>query len=60
MDETTVFGPALSGAMGRGLPVSFFSLGARVPEDITEASADVIAERLLPAKTTSHKLAVAA
>jgi flagellar biosynthesis protein FlhF len=60
MDETTVFGPALSEAMGRNLPVSFFSMGARVPEDITEASADFIADRLLPAKSNSQKLAVAA
>ena len=60
MDETTVFGPALSEAMGRNLPVSFFSMGAGVPEDITEASADFIADRLLPAKSNSQKLAVAA
>lgn len=60
MDETTVFGPALSEAMGRGLPVSFFTMGTRVPEDITEANADFIADRLLPAKTASQKLAVAA
>jgi flagellar biosynthesis protein FlhF len=60
MDETTVFGPALSGAMGRNLPVSFFSMGAKVSEDITEASADFIADRLLPAKSDSQKLAAAA
>jgi flagellar biosynthesis protein FlhF len=60
MDETALFGPALSEAMGRNLPVSFFSLGARVPEDITEASADFIADRLLPAKSNSQKLSVAA
>ena len=60
MDETTVFGPALSEAMGRALPVSFFSTGARVPEDITEANAGFMADRILPANTTSNKLPVAA
>ena len=60
MDETTVFGPALSEAMGRALPVSFFSTGARVPEDITEANAGFMADRLLPANSTSNKLPVAA
>lgn len=60
IDETTVFGPALSAAMGRGIPVSFFGTGTRVPEDITEASAAFITDRLLPAATTSTKLPVAA
>ncbi len=59
-DETTVFGPALSEAMGRGLPVSFFSTGARVPEDISEASAAVIADRILPAHTIQRSMPAAA
>lgn len=60
LDETTVFGPVLNVAMGRGLPVSFFSTGAKVPDDLTEANAGMIADRLLPAKTTALNLQVAA
>jgi len=60
MDETTVFGPALSEAMGSGRPVSFFSTGPRVPEDISEACADIIAARLLPTLSTQRGIAAAA
>ena len=60
MDETTMFGPALSEAMGSGLPVSFFATGPRVPEDILEANADVIADRLLPVQTTPLTMPAAA
>jgi flagellar biosynthesis protein FlhF len=60
LDETTVFGPVLNLAMGRGLPVSFFGTGAGVPHDLTEANAGVIADRLLPVKTDALNLQVAA
>jgi flagellar biosynthesis protein FlhF len=60
MDETTMFGPVRSQAMGSGLPVSFFTTGSGVPEDIVEASADVIAERLLPIPATQLTMPAAA
>ena len=59
-DETTVFGPALGKAVGSGLPVSFFGTGTRVPEDISEASAGFIADRLLPAQVTPKSMPAAA
>jgi flagellar biosynthesis protein FlhF len=59
-DETTVFGPALSLAMSRRLPVSFFGTGARVPEDISEANAGFIADRLLPVQTPPKSIPAAA
>jgi flagellar biosynthesis protein FlhF len=60
IDETTVFGPALSQTMGSGLPVSFFTTGPRVPEDISEASANLIADHILPASSNERGVAAAA
>ena len=60
MDETTLFGPVLNEAMGRGLPLSFFSTGPEVPEDLTEASVEFLTARLLPARTKSLGLGAAA
>jgi flagellar biosynthesis GTPase FlhF len=59
-DETTVFGPALGKAVSSGLPVSFFGTGTRVPEDISEASAGFIADRLLPAQVNQKSMPAAA
>lgn len=60
MDETTLFGPVLNEAMGRGLPLSFFSTGRDVPDDLTEATVEFLTDRLLPAGTTSRGLGAAA
>ena len=59
-DETSLFGPVLNEAMGRGLPLSFFSTGPNVPEDLTEATAEYLTDRLLPARTKSLGLGAAA
>lgn len=60
MDETTAFGPILNTSMGRGLPTSFFSTGAGVPEDLAEAHAGFLAERILPANPTPANMKAAA
>lgn len=60
LDEATLFGPVLNEAVGRGLPVSFFSRGAGVPEDLSEADAGFLAERLLPANPTPANMRAAA
>ena len=60
IDETTLFGPVLNEAMGRGLPLSFFSTGPEVPDDLTEATAEFLSDRLLPARTSSLGLGAAA
>jgi flagellar biosynthesis protein FlhF len=59
-DETTLFGPVLNEAMGRGLPLSFFSTGPEVPDDLTEATAEFLTDRLLPTRTRSLGLGAAA
>lgn len=58
-DEATVFGPILNQAMERGLPVSFFSTGAAVPEDLAEADARFLSDRLLPAGARASMRAAA-
>lgn len=59
-DETAAFGPMLNEAMTGGRPVSFFTTGQRVPEDIEEATADALIERLLPAPEPERRIAAAA
>ncbi|HVY93319.1 MAG TPA: hypothetical protein VHA14_11240 [Bryobacteraceae bacterium] len=60
MDETTLLGPVLSETISSGLPVSFFSTGPETPEDISEANADFILDRLLPAPAATRAAAAAA
>ncbi len=60
MDETIAFGPALNEAMASGLPVSFFTTGQRVPEDLEAADADSLIQRLLPTPGFERSIAAAA
>jgi len=39
MDETTSFGPIFNEAVRTGLPLSFFTTGQRIPEDLEEVTA---------------------
>jgi flagellar biosynthesis protein FlhF len=48
LDETTVFGPILNQVVRSGLPVSYVTLGQKVPDDLEEASREMLAKRLMP------------
>lgn len=60
VDETTAFGPVLNEGMSSGRPVSFFTTGQRVPEDLEAASPEVLINRLLPAPEPERRMAAAA
>ena len=47
VDETASLGATLEVALESGLPLSYMTTGQRVPEDLTLASADELAERVL-------------
>jgi flagellar biosynthesis protein FlhF len=47
MDETETFGPILSRSVRMGRPVSFFSRGQRIPEDLEPATADLLLDLVL-------------
>jgi flagellar biosynthesis protein FlhF len=53
MDETESFGAVLGEAVASGRPISFFSAGQRVPEDLTDAGKRDLAELLLPSTESS-------
>jgi flagellar biosynthesis protein FlhF len=40
LDETETFGPILNQSVRMGRPVSFFSHGQRIPEDLEAATSD--------------------
>ena len=48
MDETETYGPLFCEAVGSGRPISFFSTGQRVPEDLELADKVNLTNRLLP------------
>jgi flagellar biosynthesis protein FlhF len=48
LDETTIFGPILNQVVRSGLPVSYVTLGQKVPDDLEEASREMLAKRLMP------------
>ena len=48
MDETDTFGPLLCEAVGSGRPISFFTTGQRVPEDLESADKTRLTNLLLP------------
>lgn len=60
MDETVAFGPVLNEAMSSGRPVSFFTIGQRVPEDLEVASAEGLINRLLPHVEVERSMTAAA
>jgi flagellar biosynthesis protein FlhF len=47
MDETETVGPILSLSVRMGKPVSFFSRGQRIPEDLEPATADLLLDLML-------------
>ena len=47
LDETETFGPILSRSVRMGIPVSFFSRGQRIPEDLEPATADLLLDLIL-------------
>lgn len=47
LDETNTFGPILSLSVRMGIPVSFFSRGQRIPEDLEPATAEGILDLIL-------------
>lgn len=60
LDETTAFGPMLNESMISSLPASFFTTGQKIPEDLEEASAEVLVRRLLPTAEPERRIAAAA
>jgi flagellar biosynthesis protein FlhF len=51
LDETSCFGPILNEAARTGRPLSFFSAGQRIPEDMETASRERVAELVLTGRT---------
>ncbi|MCB2184852.1 MAG: flagellar biosynthesis protein FlhF [Deltaproteobacteria bacterium] len=48
LDETRTFGPILNQVVRTNTPVSYFTTGQRVPDDLEEATRDGLVRRLLP------------
>ena len=48
LDETDIYGPILNQVARSGLPVSYVTLGQKVPDDLEEANRDMLARRLMP------------
>ncbi|MGA2880400.1 MAG: hypothetical protein ABSG13_15750 [Bryobacteraceae bacterium] len=49
LDETETFGPILACSVRMGKPVSFFSRGQRIPEDLEPATLDLMLDLILGA-----------
>jgi len=47
LDETETFGPILARSVRMGKPVSFFSRGQRIPEDLEPATLDLMLDLIL-------------
>jgi flagellar biosynthesis protein FlhF len=47
LDETSSFGPMLNESVRTGKPLSFFTNGQRIPEDLEIARADRLVELIL-------------
>ena len=60
MDETETLGAILSLSIRTGKPVSFLSRGQRIPEDIEEASREILLDGLLGHRTEPAKFGVVA
>jgi flagellar biosynthesis protein FlhF len=61
MDETETVGPILSLSVRMGKPVSFFSHGQRIPEDLEPATGDLLLDLVLgPLTVGAHKFDVVA
>ncbi len=48
LDETSTYGPILNQVKCSGLPVSWLTMGQRVPDDLEQATVDGLARRLAP------------
>ena len=57
LDETGSFGPMLNEAARTGKPLSFFTNGQRIPEDLETASRDRLAELILTGYSTQARTA---
>jgi flagellar biosynthesis protein FlhF len=55
LDETETFGPILSRSIRMGTPVSFFSRGQRIPEDLEPATEDLILDLILGSPASAEK-----
>jgi flagellar biosynthesis protein FlhF len=53
LDETETFGPILSRSIRMGLPISFFSRGQRIPEDLEPATVDLMLDLILGSASVS-------
>jgi flagellar biosynthesis protein FlhF len=51
LDETSSFGPILNEAVRTGKPLSFFTTGQRIPEDLESATKNRLAELILGGMT---------
>jgi flagellar biosynthesis protein FlhF len=60
MDETETFGPILSLSVRMAKPVSFFSRGQRIPEDLEPATADMLLDLVLGPPSAALKYEVVA
>ncbi|HLJ17812.1 MAG TPA: flagellar biosynthesis protein FlhF [Bryobacteraceae bacterium] len=54
LDETNYFGSILNEAVRTGKPVSFFSNGQRIPEDLELATKQKLIAMLLPEQASGH------
>jgi flagellar biosynthesis protein FlhF len=57
LDETSSYGPILSEAARTGKPLSFFTDGQRIPEDLEAASSDRLLSLVLPGCSRKAKSA---
>ncbi len=48
LDETMTFGPILNQVVATGLPVSYLTVGQKVPDDLERATREGLARRLMP------------
>jgi len=55
LDETETIGPILSHSIRMGIPVSFFSRGQRIPEDLEPATGDLMLDLILGSPTSAEK-----
>ncbi len=56
LDETNIYGPILNQVVRSGLPVSYVTLGQKVPDDIEEANRDMLAKRLMPPREEEQEV----
>ena len=54
LDETATFGPILGRSIRMGIPVSFFSRGQRIPEDLEPATEDLMLDLILGSRAVAE------